>query len=161
MARLGGDEFAILQTNLADNEAAAILPRRLGQYCGSRLYLMAQRLLLGASIGTAIHPGDGANIEELLSCADIAMYKAKRNGGDRHEFYTADMMFRACQSAQLDAELRLAIERERFRAALSTADVPSVRRNHRGGGADPLAQVGWSTRFTRSDFLPGPRRTEL
>jgi EAL domain-containing protein (putative c-di-GMP-specific phosphodiesterase class I) len=42
------------------------------------------------------------------------MYKAKADGGDRHQFYAADMKRRACQAAELDAELRLAIEREEF-----------------------------------------------
>jgi EAL domain-containing protein (putative c-di-GMP-specific phosphodiesterase class I) len=42
------------------------------------------------------------------------MYEAKADGGDRHQFYAADMTRRACQAAQLDAELRLAIERDEF-----------------------------------------------
>jgi diguanylate cyclase (GGDEF)-like protein len=114
VARLGGDEFAILQTNLVDKADAANVAAEVGAILREPLVLDGHRFLVGASIGTAIHPLDGVNVEELLRCADIAMYKAKRDGGDRHEFYTADLMLHACQSAQLDAELRLAIEHEDF-----------------------------------------------
>lgn len=132
VARLGGDEFAILQTGLADNEAAAGFAAEVGAVLREPIVLEGRPTVVGASIGTAIYPCDADNVEELLRCADLAMYKAKRDGGDRHEFYAAEMMLRACQSAQLDAELRLAIEREEFvlhyqpQVCLKSGDVTGV-----------------------------------
>jgi diguanylate cyclase (GGDEF)-like protein/PAS domain S-box-containing protein len=114
VARLGGDEFAVLQTDLADNEAAAALADQIVSILREPLLLTGKRVALGASVGTAIHPADGDNVEDLLRHADLAMYKAKGDGGDRHQFYAADMKRRACQAAELDAELRLAIERDEF-----------------------------------------------
>jgi diguanylate cyclase (GGDEF)-like protein/PAS domain S-box-containing protein len=114
IARLGGDEFAVLQTNLSNNEDAAGLAEKIVAILREPIPIEGKNVALGASIGTAIHPADGDNIEDLLRHADLAMYKAKADGGDRHQFYAADMKRRACQAAELDAELRLAIEREEF-----------------------------------------------
>jgi diguanylate cyclase (GGDEF)-like protein/PAS domain S-box-containing protein len=114
IARLGGDEFAVLQTNLPDTEAAAALAENIVTLLREPIVIEGHRVVLAASIGTAIYPPDGDNIEDLLRHADLAMYKAKADGGDRHQFYAADMTRRACQAAQLDAELRLAVERDEF-----------------------------------------------
>jgi diguanylate cyclase (GGDEF)-like protein/PAS domain S-box-containing protein len=114
IARLGGDEFAVLQTNLSNNEDAAALAEQIVAILRRPILIDGKTVVLRASIGTAIHPADGDNIEDLLRHADLAMYKAKADGGDRHQFYAADMTRRACQAAELDAELRLAIEREEF-----------------------------------------------
>lgn len=114
VARLGGDEFAVLQTNLANNEAAAQLADEISRLLREAIIVNGKSVILGASIGIAIHPADGNDIEDLLRHADLAMYKAKSDGGDRHQFFAADMNLRACRAAALDAELRLAIEREEF-----------------------------------------------
>jgi diguanylate cyclase (GGDEF)-like protein/PAS domain S-box-containing protein len=114
VARLGGDEFAVLQTNLLNNEGAAGLAIEICALLRAPVVLQGKRAIVTASIGTAIHPADGANNDDLLRYADCAMYKAKGDGGDRHQFYAADMNLRAQQAAALDAELRLAIERDEF-----------------------------------------------
>jgi diguanylate cyclase (GGDEF)-like protein/PAS domain S-box-containing protein len=114
VARLGGDEFAVLQTNASSTEAAAAFAEEVVALLREPIAIDDHRVVLAASIGTAIYPSDGDNIEDLLRHADLAMYKAKADGGDRHQFYAADMTRRACQAAQLDAELRLAIERDEF-----------------------------------------------
>ena len=61
-----------------------------------------------------IHPADGADAEELLKNADLAMYKAKNDGGNLFCFYAADMQCRARDEATLDAELRLALSENQF-----------------------------------------------
>lgn len=114
VARLGGDEFAVLQANLSDNEAAADLAIEICRLLREPVVLQGRRITVAASIGTAIHPTDGTNCEDLLRHADLAMYRAKGDGGDRHQFYATDMNLRAQQAAALDAELRLAIERDEF-----------------------------------------------
>jgi diguanylate cyclase (GGDEF)-like protein len=114
VARLGGDEFAILQTNLSNDEAATNLATEICALIREPVSLQGKRVSVTASIGTAIHPADGADNEDLLRHADLAMYKAKSDGGDRHQFYAADMNLRAQQAAALDAELRLAIEHDEF-----------------------------------------------
>jgi diguanylate cyclase (GGDEF)-like protein len=138
IARLGGDEFAVLQTNLSANEDAASLAEQIVAILHEPIPIERRNVALGASIGTAIHPADGDNIEDLLRHADLAMYKAKADGGDRHQFYAADMKRRACQAAELDAELRLAIERE-----------PASKR--RLGDATGCRRCAWASICRRSN----------
>ena len=113
VARLGGDEFAILQQNTSNAEAAALADNIVATL-REPIVIDGKEVVLSASVGTAIHPVDGRDMEDLLQHADLAMYKAKADGGSRHQLYAADMTRRACQAAQLDSELRLAIERREF-----------------------------------------------
>jgi len=114
VARLGGDEFAVLQTNVPDNAAAAVLAVEICALLREPVALQSKQAAVTASIGIALHPADGANNEDLLRHADLAMYKAKSDGGDRYQFYAANMHLRAQRAAELDSELRLAIERDEF-----------------------------------------------
>jgi len=111
IARLGGDEFAILQAD-ADRDGAEPFARRL-------LDVIAQcadggAVPITASIGIALHPDDGQDAEDLLKNADMAMYKAKADGGNSFSFYAAEMQAQARNSAQLDKELRHALAAGEF-----------------------------------------------
>jgi len=114
VARLGGDEFAILQTGLPTSEAAACYAEEVAQVLRRPFIIGEENAVTTASIGIAIHPTDGTDIEDLLRHADLAMYKAKSEGGNQHRFYAADMNLRASLAAALDADMRRAIEREEF-----------------------------------------------
>jgi diguanylate cyclase (GGDEF)-like protein/PAS domain S-box-containing protein len=114
VSRLGGDEFAILQTELQNSETAAVLADEIRRLIREPMQVGGERVATTASIGIAVHPLDGDSIEDLLRHADIAMYKAKGDGGDQYRFYAADMNVRASQAMALDAELRDAIERQEF-----------------------------------------------
>ncbi|GAC1329701.1 MAG: EAL domain-containing protein [Beijerinckiaceae bacterium] len=114
LARLGGDEFAILQTNITGSDDAADFARRITEAVQSFVGFEAGRVTTTASVGIAIHPADGGDAEDLLKNADLAMYKAKAEGGNAYCFYAADMQARARNAANLDAELRNAIAEEQF-----------------------------------------------
>ena len=111
IARLGGDEFAVLQAD-ADQDSAAAFSRRL-------LAVIADctdsaNAPVTASVGIALHPDDGNDAEELLKNADMAMYRAKADGGNAYCFYVSDMQTQARNSAQLDKELRRALAEQEF-----------------------------------------------
>lgn len=114
IARLGGDEFAILQADVGNAEDAANFAQRILDVVGFCSPAEDLTLTTSASIGVVIHPKDGADAEELLKNADMAMYRAKRDGGNLFCFYAADMQTRARQEAQLDAELKLAVQERQF-----------------------------------------------
>jgi diguanylate cyclase (GGDEF)-like protein/PAS domain S-box-containing protein len=160
VARLGGDEFAILQTNLLDNGAAAGLAVEICALIREPVVLQGKRAGVTASIGTAIHPADGVNSEDLLRHADLAMYKAKGDGGDRHQFYSTDMNLRAQQAAALDAELRMAIERDEFVLHYQ----PQIRLDS-GETAGVEALVRWrksdGSLISPAGFLPRAEETGL
>ena len=114
IARLGGDEFAILQTHVTHNEDAADMARRIIEAISAPWLHAGEQMTSNASIGIAMHPNDGANAEELLRNSDLAMYRAKHDGGNVFRFYASDMNRRARASLILDSDLREAIAKEQF-----------------------------------------------
>jgi diguanylate cyclase (GGDEF)-like protein/PAS domain S-box-containing protein len=114
VARLGGDEFAILQTRVTRNEDAADMAARIIEAVSKPWSHAGELVTLSASIGIAIHPTDGTDAQELLRNSDLAMYRAKRDGGKVFRFYASDMDRRARASLVLDTELREAIAKNQF-----------------------------------------------
>ncbi len=111
VARLGGDEFVLLVeeyhtgselTDIADKILAAFEPT---------FTVDGQELGLAASIGVCTFPDDGRDAQELLSNADIAMYRAKEQGRNRFCFYSADLNTLSQERLSLEAGLRHALER--------------------------------------------------
>ena len=114
LARLGGDEFAILQTRVGATEDAAALASRIKDVIAEPHVFAGERLACTASIGTTLHPSDGSDADQLLKNADLAMYRAKAEGGDVCRFFASDMNTRALAAVALDNALREAIEKEQF-----------------------------------------------
>ena len=114
LARLGGDEFAILQANVTTTADAAEFAARILTDISDMTTFDGVPVRTTASVGVAIHPTDGADAEELLTNADLAMYRAKALNGNHYCFYAADMQARARADAMLDAELHAALEKKEF-----------------------------------------------
>lgn len=114
VARVGGDEFAVLQTGVTRDTDATDLATRMVEAIGEPYVVAGRRLTSGASIGITFHPADGEDAAELLKNADLAMYRAKSDGGKQFCIYVSDMDRRHRQSLRLDAELREAIAGEQF-----------------------------------------------
>jgi diguanylate cyclase (GGDEF)-like protein len=90
LARMGGDEFAVLLPH-ADRPQALALAGLLLQAIASHPYRVgSQPVAATASIGIALFPEHGAAVEEILAHADLAMYRAKAQGGNRASVYAAD-----------------------------------------------------------------------
>ena len=87
VARMGGDEFAILQTGLADRTAARDLAARLIETLVAPFTVQDRQLFVGASIGITLFPDDADTVELLHRNADLAMYRAKRDGRNRYHFF--------------------------------------------------------------------------
>lgn len=114
IARLGGDEFAILQTSFVGNQDAAEMATRMIEAVSIPWLCAGERLCSSASVGIAIHPKDGADAERLLRNSDLAMYRAKSDGGNTFRFYASDMERGVRAAVVLDAELRQALDTEEF-----------------------------------------------
>ena len=114
LARLGGDEFAILQLDIEDPGDVSALTERLNAAIRKPLDIGGAALQLTASIGTALSPGDGDDADTLLRHADVALYRAKSDGRDRHTFYVADMDRDERERRQLLADLEGAVERDQL-----------------------------------------------
>ena len=87
VARLGGDEFAIIMINISNKNDIKILAKRILRKNKESLKINKNKISPKTSIGISIYPKDGKNIEELLKCADIAMYASKEQSYNNYSFF--------------------------------------------------------------------------
>ncbi len=114
VARVGGDEFAVLQSGVTQEADATDLANRIVEAIGEPFVDGERHLASGASVGITFHPADGEDVNELLKNADLAMYRAKSEGGNQFCLYVSDMAKRNRHSLLLDGELRDAIAKKQF-----------------------------------------------
>ncbi len=115
VARLGGDEFAVVvsqtsKKNAGEQDAQVILDQ-----LHKPIFLGNHEIRMSASIGIACYPQDGTTVDALLSRADLAMYRAKANGGNGFHTSSRHDHERACRNASLESDLRRAISRDQLR----------------------------------------------
>lgn len=111
LARLGGDEFVVLLPQLAHAEDAATVARKLLDSLLTPFDIDGQELTVSTSIGIALAPDNGSDVDALLKHADTAMYDAKNEGRNDFRFFTSEMNSRAYARLMLENALRRAIER--------------------------------------------------
>jgi diguanylate cyclase (GGDEF)-like protein/PAS domain S-box-containing protein len=115
LARLNSDEFAIVQSGLARPEDAVLLARRLLEAIGEPYLLEGHSVVIGASIGIAMAPGDGEESEKLLKHADMALSRAKNDSRGTFSFFESGMDARAQGRRKIEIDLRDAIQGEVLR----------------------------------------------
>jgi diguanylate cyclase (GGDEF)-like protein/PAS domain S-box-containing protein len=114
VARLGGDEFAILQDNVTSVEDTRDLARRIRESLSAPFRFDGEGVSTSASIGIAVFPDNGFDVDELLKNADLAMYRAKADGRDGFKAFAADMDTTARAITVLESDLRRALARGEF-----------------------------------------------
>ncbi|MBO9598330.1 MAG: diguanylate cyclase, partial [Cohnella sp.] len=114
VARLGGDEFIVLLKDVQDVSPVKLIADRLIQGFQNPFVIENLELFTTASIGMSIYPDDGADLDTLYRCADIAMYKAKENGKNRSELYNGAINSLTFERLSMETELRRALERSEF-----------------------------------------------
>jgi diguanylate cyclase (GGDEF)-like protein/PAS domain S-box-containing protein len=115
IARLGGDEFAVVRTNLQSPKEAEVLAQQLRDaVAGRAFYLNGHQTGSDLSIGIALAPEDGLEIDELLNHADLALYGAKAEGRGNYRYYEPEMNARMKRRRTLEVDLRSALQRNEF-----------------------------------------------
>ena len=114
VARLGGDEFTILLEELKEVYDADKFANKLTAVLREPILINNREHCVTSSIGIGIFPNDGSDAETLLKCADVAMYGAKHNGRNAHQFYTQDMTDAAYERLMLETGFQRAMEKEEF-----------------------------------------------
>jgi diguanylate cyclase (GGDEF)-like protein len=109
VARLGGDEFAIVQTGVQATEDVIDLITRTFDAIRTPFECLGHQLTADASIGIALAPGHGTELDQILKNADLAMYAAKSAGRRTYRFFDPGMDASARARRQLEVDLRQAI----------------------------------------------------
>jgi predicted signal transduction protein with EAL and GGDEF domain len=115
ISRLGGDEFTVLLSKLEAPEDAGDVARRILRAIPEPIALEGHTVSLSASIGVAIYPVDGEDVETLVKHADAAMYSAKEQGRDNFQFFSRRINAVALRKVALESRLREALERDELR----------------------------------------------
>ncbi|MDR7344704.1 diguanylate cyclase (GGDEF)-like protein/PAS domain S-box-containing protein [Pantoea alhagi] len=115
LARIGGDEFAIVLPGLSHHQEASMVAQRLIEVVQPPVNVDGHNLSVGLSIGIAFASADFASPEQLLRCADMALYEAKRNGRNRYEYFTQEMDVQARTRRAMENDLREAITDNQMR----------------------------------------------
>jgi diguanylate cyclase (GGDEF)-like protein/PAS domain S-box-containing protein len=110
VARFGGDEFVILCEDLASEEEANDIARRIAEAFAAPFELDGRRHHLSVSVGVVLVKGGHATATEVLRDADAAMYRAKSGGKGRFEVFDAGMRASLVERLQTETDLRRAIE---------------------------------------------------
>lgn len=111
VARLGGDEFALLLEGVSGVAGPEVVAEKVLTALGAPVSLAGRETFIGCSIGISLYPQDGDDAATLLKNADIAMYRAKQQGGNTFQFFTEDLTSQAAKRLSLDSDLHRAAER--------------------------------------------------
>jgi diguanylate cyclase (GGDEF)-like protein len=114
IARLGGDEFIVLLTDVQRPDDAAMVAQRLVDSLNEPVTIHSNEIFVGGSVGVAMYPEDGTDIDTLLMNADTAMYRAKAAGRGGFQLYDRSMNARALDRLRMETRLRRALERNEF-----------------------------------------------
>ena len=114
ICRLGGDEFVVLLADIGGVDQAAHVANAVMQAVSRPIEVDGQALTLSVSIGVAICPTDGKDVDTLMHHADVAMYHAKQNGRNSFRFFSPEMNARVIERSELEKRLRQALERGEF-----------------------------------------------
>ena len=98
-SRLGGDEFVLLQVGVEHPSEAEMLARRVIRTISAPYLVDGRELRISVSIGIAMSPQYGTELEDLVACADAALYRSKAGGKAQLHFYSADVMAEAAPAA--------------------------------------------------------------
>jgi diguanylate cyclase (GGDEF)-like protein/PAS domain S-box-containing protein len=114
IARFGGDEFVVLQPDAQSPEEGGAVAEKMVEALSRPFHIGDREVQIGASIGLAAYPQDAPELDQLLTKADLALYRAKASGRGVYRFYSAQMDAGAHRRSQEHAQLRRAVKERAF-----------------------------------------------
>ncbi|NVZ09053.1 EAL domain-containing protein [Allochromatium humboldtianum] len=112
LARFGGDEFALLQVNISEIGEAAELALSIIEALGEEFWIGGNRIDINTSIGILIADQECHDVDDLITRADVALYKAKEAGRGTHAFFADSMTQQLRHEMELTRELTQAIQND-------------------------------------------------
>lgn len=110
VVRFGGDEFVIVLDEIADFERIAVVARKILAALLPPIVLAGHECRTTGSIGIAVCPDNGRDVQTLTKNADMAMYLAKEQGKNNFCFFSSDVKVQSVERLELEADLRHALE---------------------------------------------------
>jgi len=160
VSRFGGDEFTILLNGISVDQDAGRVARRILEVMRSPFVLDKQEVTVTASIGIAIYPEDGLDVDTLLRNADTAMYSAKNESRNAYRFYSRTMNEEAERKREIERRLRRAITNEEFSLRFQP-----IRETSTGETRTAEVLIRWedpdSGNVTPDEFIPVAEETGL
>ena len=114
-ARLGGDEFAIVLSNVRRENSVSHVAQRILKSLEQPFVFSDIEITVSVSIGIAVYPDNSVQSDELFKFADIALYRAKKNGRNQAVFFEEDMQRQFLHRYKVEHQLQNAIKREQFK----------------------------------------------
>jgi diguanylate cyclase (GGDEF)-like protein/PAS domain S-box-containing protein len=114
IARFGGDEFGVLLPDIEHPRGPIAVAQKMQMALAEPLPVNGHVLVVNASIGIAVFPGDGTDRRSLINQSDAAMYKAKAHGGSRIYFASPRLARATVARLELESDLRAGLDRELF-----------------------------------------------
>jgi diguanylate cyclase (GGDEF)-like protein len=114
IARIGGDEFAIVQVGLEQPADATTLAERVIEAISTPHHIDGHQVIVGTSVGIAVGPTDGVDPGQLMTNADLAMYRAKSEGRGTFRFFQPGMDVRMKERRAMESDLRKALTTNEF-----------------------------------------------
>nr|WP_249811737.1 GAF domain-containing protein [Bradyrhizobium sp. 197] len=114
VARLGGDEFVVILDQCGEIDDVQRIATGLLKALAEPMELAGHECHTTASIGIAMYPANGADVQTLTKNADMAMYLAKEDGKNGHRFFSKEVKTQSIERLSLESALRRALEREQF-----------------------------------------------
>lgn len=112
VARLGGDEFAVVLVEIEKPENAALVAQKILEKLAVPHQLAGHEIITTFSIGIAVYPLSGSNVEDICKAADNAMYQAKQDGKNNYKFFEPEMQRLAQERMRLEKNLRSSLQNE-------------------------------------------------
>lgn len=112
LVRLSGDEFMVVLEQVTDLDAPRMVAQKLLDEIREPSHIEGHEIYISASIGLSLFPDDGDDAETLMRNADLAMYRAKAQGKNTFQMFTADMAAHGAEMRLLENALRSAIARQ-------------------------------------------------
>ncbi len=113
VARIGGDEFVILSPT-TDEQGAAHIAQKILTSIAQPVYINTHHIISTTSVGIAIYPNDGQDINTLSKHADDAMYQAKKSSRNTYQFFAPEMQVHSIRTLELSNALYMAIASEQL-----------------------------------------------
>ncbi|MBR0873988.1 GAF domain-containing protein [Bradyrhizobium tropiciagri] len=114
VARLGGDEFVVILEEAAERVDVERVAAELLAALSQPMLLSGHECHTTASIGVAMYPADGSDVQTLTKNADMAMYLAKEDGKNGFRFFSSEIKAQSIERLTMESALRRALEREQF-----------------------------------------------